>query len=293
LLLATATAFVVTEKAKLELSPIYGTHVTQLFSPTCRCATATAPIDFKLRKPDDLSVWIERAGTRVATLASDRSSRGAIHLAFTGLSADGRVLPNGVYVPVIRLVHAHLTITLPSPIRLDTKRPVVTVPQRIVTHISPDGDGRNDAFRVSYSVNEKAHGILYVDGHEVEYTYREPLRGELVWTGQIGHHAVPPGRYTLAISAQDLAGNRATPVRFATVTVRFIELGRSRVVTRPGARFAILAVTDAPRVTWLLHGSHGVLRRGTLHLRAPTSPGVYRLYVSEAGHAAQATVVVR
>ena len=33
-------------------------------------------------------------------------------------------------------------------------------------------------------------------------------------------------------------------------------------------------------------------RRGTLHLRAPKSAGVYRLYVSANGHTATAAVVV-
>jgi hypothetical protein len=162
-----------------------------------------------------------------------------------------------------------------------------------VTYISPDGDGRNDVFSVGYAVSEKAHGILYVDGHEVEYTYREPLHGKLEWTGRIAGHVAAAGRYTLAISAQDLAGNRAKPLRFATVTVRFIQLARQRIVAKPGARFAILALTDAPRVSWILDGARGVLPRGTLHLRAPKSPGVYRLYVEAAGHAAEAAVVVR
>ena len=61
---------------------------------------------------------------------------------------------------------------------------------------------------------------------------------------------------------------------------------------RPGGRFAIRVSTDAPTVRYLLHGRRGLARRGTLHLRAPKSPGVYRLYVSSGGHSDRAVVVV-
>ncbi len=42
----------------------------------------------------------------------------------------------------------------------------------------------------------------------------------------------------------------------------------------------------------LLHGRHGIARRVTLHLRAPQTPGVYRLYGTAATHSAQGLVVV-
>jgi hypothetical protein len=54
----------------------------------------------------------------------------------------------------------------------------------------------------------------------------------------------------------------------------------------------VLVLTDAPTFDWLFNGARGTARHGTLHLRAPAAPGVYRLYVSAAGHAAKALVVV-
>jgi hypothetical protein len=69
-------------------------------------------------------------------------------------------------------------------------------------------------------------------------------------------------------------------------------LARTRVVVRPGGRFALRVSTDAPRVSWRLNGRSGVQRSGTLHFRAPKTAGVYRLYVLAAGHAAKCTVVV-
>ena len=101
-----------------------------------------------------------------------------------------------------------------------------------------------------------------------------------------------PGNHVLKISAEDAAGNRTPPFPFAVVTVRYVTLGRTRVLVRPGGRFAILVLADAPEVKWLFKRSRGVARTGTLHFKAPKKPGVYRLYVSAAGHSAKALVVV-
>ena len=139
---------------------------------------------------------------------------------------------------------------------------------------------------------EPAHGILFVDGHQVEFTRFERLHGTLVWNGKVGARQARPGNHVLEISAQDLAGNRAKPFPFAVVTVRYIRLGRTRLLVKPGAKFAVLVLTDAPRFDWLLNGGRGTARHGTLRLRAPAVRGVYRLYVQAAGHSAKALVVV-
>ena len=70
LLAATAAAFVVTEGAKLEKSPIAGTHVDAVFSPASAVpAKRNAHIQFRLRTRERLAVWIEDSqGRRVAEL---------------------------------------------------------------------------------------------------------------------------------------------------------------------------------------------------------------------------------
>jgi hypothetical protein len=293
LLAATAGAFALTQGAKTELIPIYRTHVDKVFSPDCGCSTAAAAIDFSLRKKDRLTVWVDHDGRRVRTLVPSRTyARGPVKLEFDGVDDSGLTLPQGTYRPVIHLAREHRTIELPNTIVLDTTPPVVHVRHRIYTHISPDGDGHNDSFQIHYSVSEAAHGILFVDNHQVAFTYRKPLHGVLRWNGSIDGHLVRPGNHVLEISAQDVAGNRTKPFPFAVVTVRYVALGRPRVLVMPGKRFAILVLADAPRVEWRLHGRHGVARHGTLHLRAPAHRGVYRLYVTAAGHAAKAVVVV-
>jgi hypothetical protein len=293
LLAATAGAFALTQGAKTELVPIYRTHVDHVFSPDCNCPTNAAGIDFSLRKRERLTVWLLHGGERVRTLVSGREyTRGRVRLEFDGVDDHGLTLPQGSYRPVVHLASEHRTIELPNTIVLDTTPATVRIPHRIYTHISPDGDGHRDRFTVRYSVSEPAHGILIVDGHRVEFTHFEPLRGVLTWNGKIGSRTVRAGNHVLEVSAQDLAGNRTKPFPFAVVAVRYVKLGRTRVLVKPGRRFAILVLADAPRVEWRLHGRSGVARHGTLRLRAPKKHGVYRLYVMAAGHAAKALVVV-
>jgi hypothetical protein len=293
LLAATAGGFALTEGAKLELSPIYRTQVTKVFSPDCGCATSAAHIDFALRKPDRLSVWVERDGERVRTIVPGRNyRRGEVRIEFDGISGDGLTLPDGVYLPVVHLARSHRTIRLPNPIVLDTKPPRVYVRHRIYTHISPDGDGRHDSFRIPYRLGERGHGILIVDGRTAEFTRGLRLKGVLTWNGKVDGRAVRPGNHLLEISAQDAAGNKAKPFPFAVVTVRYVVLGRTRILVRPRKRFAVRVLTDSPTISWLLNRGRGTAHTHTLRLRAPAKRGVYRLYVEAAGHAAKALVVV-
>jgi hypothetical protein len=293
LLAATAAAYAVTKSATLQVSPILAAHAPAVFSPVCRCDTSVANIDFTLRRPDRVTVWIERDGKRVRTLARERSfEAGLVPLAFAGVAANGKTLPEGLYRPVVHLDDAHRTIAFPGEIRIDTTPPTVHAPRRIYTHISPDGDGHNDVFSVPYRLSEPGHAILIVDGRRAVVSPRASRRGIVRWNGKVDGRAVRPGNHVLAISASDLAGNRAKPRPFAVVQVRYVELGRDRVLAAPGTRFAILALADAPQVSWLFDRVRGTARPGTLHFVAPRKPGVYRLYVSAGGHSVKALVVV-
>jgi hypothetical protein len=301
LLAATAIAFAVTEGAKLDKSPIAGTAVTPIFSPVSAIeAKRAAQVKFRLRTRERLTVWIEDAhGRRVATLLPPRSARAGtvFKLRWDGFSGGGVINPDGVYRPVVKLERSHRTIVLPSPIRLDTVPPVVTVRHPQYPILSPDGDGHADDFRFRFEVNEPAHAILAVRGRRVLFTRDQKTTGVLVWNGRVRNSQqalvrARPGRYLLTVSAQDIAGNVSKGIPFAIAQVRYVALARPRVVVRPGGRFALRVSTDAPRVQWRLHGRSGVQRSGTLHFRAPRSKGVFKLYVTAAGHSAVTTVVV-
>jgi hypothetical protein len=290
LLAATAAAFALTEGAKLELSPIYGTTITnKVFSP----GITAADIDFRLRKSDHVTVWMEHDGQRVAQLTARTYKRGKVSLVFEGIGTTGLTLPEGKYIPVVHLGRSHRTIRLPSSIELDTTPPVITVPHRIYTHISPDGDGHHDSFRVDYKLDGPARAMLFVGRRRVWLTHGKQLRGQLIWNGKFGTRPARPGNYELRVAAQDPARNVSKlGIPFAIVTVRYIALGRTRIVAKPGTRFALRVLTDAPCVDWRMDRGHRRVCHHTLKLRAPRKPGVYRLYVQAAGHAAKALVVV-
>jgi hypothetical protein len=295
LLAATAAAFALTERAKLTLSPIYGTFVDPVFSPDGK-AKPVAHIRFKVRTREHIDVWIQNTkGERFTELLNDRSVRPhqEIELVWDSFDEHGIGAPDGIYQPVVKLLRSHRTIVLPSDIRLDTTPPTIAVKHPQYPIISPDGDGHADVFRIPYKVDEPAHAILLLRGKQIGFTKSRKLTGDLLFNGRLKHgERLRPGRYLLSVAAQDTAGNRSKGKPFAIVQIRFVALGRDRVVVRPGGKFALRVSTDAPVVHWTLHGRSGAEPRGTLHLRAPRSPGVYRLYVTVGTHSAVCAVVV-
>jgi hypothetical protein len=223
MLLATALAFAITESAKTQLAPIYGTKVDKIFSPVCKptnCQKRVADISFKLRRTQHIEAWIDHNGRRVATLLAGRTlPKGTVDLVFDGLSPKRQRLPDGSYIPVVRV--GARTLTLPNQIELVTRPPRILATADPRGHpISPSGGGSHHAVRIAYRLDEPAHGILLVDGHQVEFTRRQKLRGVLVWNGDIGPRPQPPGPYLLSIAAQDAAGNRSQAVTVGVVTVR-------------------------------------------------------------------------
>lgn len=296
LLAATAIAFVLTESAKLERSPIYATHLPDpIFSPD-GTLHPEADLDFRLRKPERIEIWIEDSGGhRLRTLLAPRTFKRGAHVSvgWDGIRDNGIAAPDGVYQPVVKLMRSHRTIVLPNPITLDTKPPVITVKRPQYPILSPDGDGRADRFVTAYHLSEPGQAILNVAMKQVWLTRCCKPTGSLVWNGRLGTPAEPakPGRYLFTAQGRDLAGNTSKPFPFAIALVRYVVLGRERVVVRSGGKFALRVSTDAPLVHWTLHGRSGTARGGTLKLRAPKSPGVYKLYVTASGHAASCTVV--
>ncbi len=119
-----------------------------------------------------------------------------LDLVWNGLTAAGLLVPDGTYRPVVKLLRSHRTITLPSPIRLDTVPPKITVRHPQYPIISPDGDGHHDAFTFHYTIDEPAHAILLVRGDQVLFTRTSKQAGELTWNGRVeGGTRAPPGRY--------------------------------------------------------------------------------------------------
>ena len=201
LLAATAAAFALTERAKLELSPIYGTQQAQVFSPNSKDpAKKVAHIRFHVRKSENIDVWIENShGNKLDTLLSHRSVRAhqIVRLVWDSFTPAGVGVPDGTYRAVVKLERSHRTIVMPSDIKVDTSPPHITA--RSSTKypiISPDGDGHADVFRIPYQVSEPAHAILLLRGKQVVYTNGQKTKGTLVWNGKLpgSTKSLPPGR---------------------------------------------------------------------------------------------------
>lgn len=293
LLAATGLAFVLTERLKLTPSPIRGTLVTKVFSPVCDCETDRASIRFRLRRPDTVSVAIVDGDEVIRELLRSEPERGPVEVTWDGRDEAGRVVEEGSYRPQVRLAREHETIRLPNPIRVDVTRPGLTLVSLRPRVISPDGDRRRDLTIARYRSDEPASAILYVDGIRHTRLRGRRTEGRLDWNGKIAGEAVAQGVYRLSYSARDEAGNLASRTRPRPVVVRYVALGRRRIVAQAGGRFAVLVSSDAARVGWRLGARRGRARSGTLRLQAPDAPGRYTLVVRANGRDARAAVVVR
>lgn len=294
LLGATAAAFAVTERLKLERSPITGTRVDKVFSPVCECARDAATISFVLRQRATITVdLLDRDRRPVRTLVREADEqRGRVSFPWDGRDDLDRVVPEGIYRPRVRLRQHGRTIVLPNPIRVDTTAPGVEVVRISPRAFSPDGDGRRDRVTARYRLDEPARAMMLVDGRRRVMSRFLRQSGTLVWFGRIGGSSVPPGVYELRLRAVDRAGNRSRRTEAVQVRVRYVELTRERIEVAAGARFRARVLTDAESYRWRFAGRTGVGRRATLRLRAPQEPGTYTFYAVVGDHADRAEVLV-
>ena len=283
LLVATATAFAVTERLKLEDSPVLGTRIPALFSPKL----AEARIGFRLRREEDIQLDVtDDSGVTVR----HGIGTGIFNAAFHQFAWDGRndahaIVRDGRYHVQVKLKDEGRTIEFPKSIVVDSTAPTIdlTVKPRV---FSPDGDGRSDRVDIHYRFDEPAYAILYVNGTRAGRSYRKKPVGIYPWLGK----GKTPGVYQLALAAQDLAGNKAPSTRAFPVVLRYVLL-KPRYVTH-GPVVRVRVSTDAKKVHWRLAGRSGTARPPKLVLPVPSAKGRYTLTVSANDHRA-ATVVVR
>ena len=294
LLGATAAAFAVTERLKLERSPITGTQVDRVFSPVCECARDVAVISFILRRRETVTLdMLNKNGRSIRTVVRKlREPAGRVSYTWDGRDNLDRVVPEGVYRPRVQLERNGRTIVLPNPIRVDTTAPRITLVRVLPRVFSPDSDGNRDRVTATYRIDERARAVMLVDGRQRVQSKFRALEGKLVWFGRINGRVVPPGMYEIRLRAVDRAGNRSVRTRAVPVRVRFVELSRERIEAVAGKRFSVRVRTDADSYRWLFAGRRGVGTRQVLVLRAPDEPGSYALYVTVGGRAARAAVEV-
>jgi hypothetical protein len=286
LLVATATAFAVTEHLKLEDSPVLGTRFPPLFSPRL----VEERIGFRLRREEDIQLDIaDSKGTIVKHGVGSGVFGQAYHqFAWDGRDDSGRIVPDGIYRVELTLKDEDRTIEFPSTITVDSTPPAIQDVKIRHGVFSPDGDGRADRVDVRYRLGEPAWAILYVDGKRVGRSGRRKPIGVYPWYAR----GKKPGEYRLALAAQDRAGNIAPSTREFKVRLRYVQLFKTRFTPR-GRTIRVRVSSDAKRLTWRLGGRSGTGGPPLLRLPVPTQPGRYTLTVSANGHRARATVIVR
>jgi FlgD Ig-like domain len=290
LLGGTAAAFAITERLKLEKTPITSPDITKWYSWR---SDRQAEVAFRLRKADTITVDIVRGETVVRTLATDvRHKKGEVSFKWDGRDQTGEPVPEGVYKARVHLARAHRTIVIPNPIHIDLDVPKValgTVRPRV---ISPDHDGRGEYIRVHFRADEPSRVLLYINGQRAGKGQLERRGGKINWFGALAGRTLRAGVYTLTVRAEDRAGNISPASRGVQVRIRYVTLPKV-VHARAGKRFRVRVDTDAARVVWRLAGLTHRAAAPALRLKAPKQPGRYTLYVTVNGHSAAAAVVVR
>lgn len=284
-----AGAFAVTERLKLEPTPITRVRIDKAFSPLVR----EAQIGFGLRESDraDLAVVTED-GELVRTLYSGRRLAAGFHdESWDGRDAAGRIVPDGTYRPRLRLAEEGRTIEFPNEIVVDTNPPEITVLGVGRRVISPDGDRIAPGTTVRYRLGERRRALLLVNGKVAIRSHSRNPRGALHWYGRRAGKGLPAGRYRLAVAVEDDVGNRSVAPA-AVVRIRYIELARSTLRAAAGGRIRVGVSTDARQYAWRLAGATGLARGRVLRLRAPGA-GRYTLVVTANGHSDRARLLVR
>ena len=301
LLVATAAAFAITEHLKLKKSPVYGTEVSAgtapsrrpvVISPVCHCATGKATLTIRLRRTGPVTVTIvDSANHEVARIGSHVQMRAHRPRAFVwdGRTEAGSVAPDGVYHPWVQL--PRWTGRFINKITVDTKAPKVLSASRgkRVLFAAP---GRTVA--ITYAFSERAHAVAYLGRRKIIEGRHTRPHDKIKWAGTLEGRRLPAGTYVLSIGARDPAGNE-TPAgarKQVMVVLRYIQVTPGLIAARAGRPFTVHVETAAARYSWRLGHRHGARRGRNLRLRAPTTPGTYRLVVAEHGHTTTAAVRV-
>jgi FlgD Ig-like domain len=202
LLGGTTAAFALTEALKLDRTPIARPRFDVAFSPVCMCARDTARLPVRFRNTGTVqAVVVSERGDPVRELANGRQPRGRFVFLWDGRDDDGQVVPDGSYRLRLSFENEDRAIELPNEIRVDTEPPRLEI-LRVA----------EDPLTVVARSNERARLFLVADAFLkpsllARSRFQDAGVMRLVWEASAG-----APRASLAVVAQDPAGNRSTPV---------------------------------------------------------------------------------
>jgi FlgD Ig-like domain len=227
LLLASAAAFAVAERLKLERSPVAAPDLERVIGPVCECDKAEGTLSVRFREPVVVTASVVNADDDAVRVLGERERhpRGRVTWTWDGRGDDGEVVADGLYRLRLELVDRDRAITVPTPVRIDTRPPRVRLLEAGPTTITPDDNASGPhQIRYSYVSTEFSNARVEVDG---ELLFRGLFRpaGErrVRWRGRKDGGPAPPGVYRTVLFVVDRAGNRSNPTR--PVEVRILPVG--------------------------------------------------------------------
>lgn len=224
LAVATGAAFFVAQRLKSAPAVILDPKATPFFSPNGDKAKDVARISFGLKEDDTITVEIiDDKGDVVRTVAGDDSVRRyrTLHYRWNGNDDSRRRVINGVYRVRVTLRNRGRTLTLGTPIVLDTIPPhprviaAGTGPQ-----ILPRPDGRAAVVGLR-APGKRLHVMVFRTAGDPAHPPARILRQRLprrtrtfTWNGTAGAPArpAPAGTYVVVAEVTDRAGNVGTSV---------------------------------------------------------------------------------
>jgi hypothetical protein len=205
LIAVSTAAFLRTQQLKLTKSPVARPKIKQSFSPACSANSPQchkrAILVFRLRKPERISLSIVRAGDGALVrglLGNEQRPAGVVRVVWNGRDDKGAVVPDGRYELAVHLGAADRTITIPDPIRVDTRPPAVDI-------TSVDRGRKRTRLHFLASEPARTYRLITARGRTISdgRTWNRTS-----WT--FAKKAYPRGVYTVTIYAEDSAGNRTT-----------------------------------------------------------------------------------
>lgn len=303
LIAGSAAAFAVAERLKLERSPLATLRIQRIVGPTCECPQGNARLAFTLRHADRVTASIlDRNGHRIRIVVADEPHKaGPVVLTWDGRTDGGEVARDGRYRWRVAFGEAHRTITIPTPVRVDTRPPRVRLLGATPRVFSPDGDGRADRVLYRYRSSEIGRAQVYVDSKLAVRERRPVGESQVRWRGRLDGEIAAPGGYSTWLTVVDPAGNESRATGLVNVRIRYVGLSRVPASVRRNGLLTFRIDADAKRVAWTFRGVgrggtgiHGSAAPGLVRVRLPNRllRGVYVLEASVPAGTARATVRV-
>jgi spore germination protein YaaH/flagellar hook assembly protein FlgD len=150
-------------------------------------------------------------GPTVRQLEGQTSADGSAAVVWDGRTDGGAVAPDGTYALFLRLMDVAGNGTdARFDVLLDTRPPSLSL-AATPGRFSPNGDGQDDRVTLTWTTDEAVSGSLRIrSGTRILRTWpvTGTAGGSVVWDGRSGSGvALPDGRYTVELVADDAAAN--------------------------------------------------------------------------------------